>query len=944
MVLSTFQMVVAQNGTITGTVTETEGTEPVVGATVRLMLDSTMVGGGYTDDAGIYTISAKPGTYSLVFTYISYETKTLENVTVGAGETVTQDLKMGLDVEETGDENTVLITGKVVRNTEGALINMRRKSTSVMDVISLDQVKRAGDNDAGGAIKRVTGVTVEGGKYVYVRGLGDRYSKTLLNGAELPGLDPNRNSVQMDMFPSNLLDNLVVHKTFSPELPGSFTGGLVKINTKEFPETFQLKYTSSFGYNTAASLRDDFLSAERGGTDFLGFDDGTRALPAILDAVNSVPNVTFSNTEQAAQLDATSKAFGTSINPANTNSGINHSHSFSIGDQKTLFGKPFGYVASLSYNNTKTMRTDDTEGRWQLVNHVDASNDLNNLSYLRGRTSSREILFGGLVNFSYMPSVDHKFGLNVIHNHSGINTARYLSGPIPKDDVNLVFETRVAGYTQRMMDALQLKGDHNFGKLKADWIAAYTISSQDEPDLRFFSNDFTRDDTLYDIQRNLYTAPSRYFREMNENNLDARVNFELPFKQWNQRESNFKFGGAFTAKDRDFFERRFEFVNGSNGAISYEGDPDAYWAAENFGLQGRDQNGLFQWGHYLSDASELRNNYRGNQQVIAAYGMVELPLMDRLRFVGGGRFETTNIDVASTDPQLTPGELNNADLLPSANLIYTLNEKSVKNIMNFRASYARTLARPTFRELAPFASFNFVGDFVLVGSADLERTLIDNFDLRWELFPTTRELVSVSAFYKRFTNPIELVINTRAANTELVYRNVPEAMVYGVEFEFRRSLGFISGVLDNFRAGANLTLVRSAVDINPQELQAIQVLNPYADAQRQMFGQSPYTVNAELAYINDSIGVNTALNFNVFGPRISAVSIGGTPNVFEQPRPTLDFSIGKQLGEVFSVRFRARNLLNPEFKQTHTFKDQDFTYSSYRLGRTFSLSFSYTIQ
>ncbi|MEM7037194.1 MAG: TonB-dependent receptor, partial [Bacteroidota bacterium] len=584
------------------------------------------------------------------------------------------------------------------------------------------------------------------------------------------------------------------------------------------------------------------------------------------------------------------------------------------------------------------------EARWQLANHVDVADDLNNLSNLYGTTASREVLWGALVNMSYLPSIDHQINFNYMHNQSGISTARYLEGAIPKDDINLVFQTRVAGYKQRSLDAFQLKGDHDFGLLKMDWTGAYTISSQDEPDLRFFSNDFTRDDTLFDIQPNLYTAPSRYFRRMDENNADLRVNFELPFQQWSDLQAKFKFGGAFTRKDRNFTEFRYEFENGTPGLLSYEGDEEAYWAEDNIGVIATDPNGLFLFGNYANNATERRNNYTGLQNVIAGYAMVELPLTRTLRFVGGTRMETTDILVQSRDQAIEAGELNNVDLLPSANLIYTINGDSVKNIMNIRGSYARTIARPTFRELAPYASFDFVGDFVLVGSANLERTLIDNFDLRWELFPTTRELISVGAFYKKFQNPIERVINPIAQNVELNYRNVPQAQLFGVEFEFRKNLGFISPLFDNFRASGNLSLIKSQLDINPQELSQIHALNPYAEPTREMFNQSPYTANAELAYIHDTLGITSAVNFSVFGPRISAVSLGGTPNVYEQPRPSLDFSVGKTFKNGLGIRIRARNLLNPEYRQIHTFKGEEFTYNSYRIGRTFSFGVSYTIQ
>lgn len=491
------------------------------------------------------------------------------------------------------------------------------------------------------------------------------------------------------------------------------------------------------------------------------------------------------------------------------------------------------------------------------------------------------------------------------------------------------------------MDVFQLVGKHKFeglGNLQADWLASMTRSKQDEPDLRFFSNDYTiaGEDTLYDIQRNLYNPPSRFFRQMEETNADMKLNFELPFKGIYGQSSSVKFGGAYTAKSRIFSERRFEF----NTNISYNGNDEEFFADDNLGVIDT-VNGVFLYGNYISEGTERRNTYYGDQSISAVYGMTELPLWPKLKFIGGARFEHTNILVQSADQDLATGNLDLNDILPSASFVYTPSDSAS---MNIRAGYSRTLARPTFRELAPYASFEFVRDFVLVGNENLQRTLVDNLDLRWEWFVKPGELLSAGVFYKQFTNPIERVINPTAANTELNYRNVEAATAYGVELEFRKKLDFITPALGNFTASGNLTLIKSFLDINPEELALIRTLDPNAPAQRPMFGQSPYTMNAELSYKSDSLGLQSSLSFNVFGARISNVSIGGTPNVYEQPRPTLHFMLRKTLGESWAIRFRARNLLNPQIRQTHTFKGQEYIYSAYTLGRTFSLGVSYTIR
>ena len=945
------QQVSAQSGSIEGNVLDAVEQSPLEGATVRLMQDGALKGGAYTDASGDYLITPVPaGNYTLIFSYVSYEADTVENVEVAAGQTVRVDQSLGQNTQD-----VVRIYEKVERNTEAQVLNLQRRSASVVDVISIENIKRAGDSDVGSAMKRVTGVTVEGGKYVYVRGLGDRYTLTLLNGSEIPGLDPDRNSVQMDMFPSTLVDNIVVHKTFSPDLPGSFSGGLIKIGTKDFPSNFTMQYSSSIGYNTQASFRNNFLTGERGKLEAFGMDDGTRGLPEILDNPNfQVPSINFSNSEDAANLDAATKSFSTPIYPENSTSLFNHSHSFSIGNQTFLKGRPFGYVASLSYNNTKNFYEGGTSAYYKLTEGTNtATNLVPDFNFYNDNLASREALWGGLLSASYLIAQDHQIRANYLHNQNGQSIGRYMAGVKPSDDPNLIIENRMTGYKQRQLDAFQLSGIHTFnsekedpgniGPLTFEWIGSYTRTSQIEPDLRFFSSDMTitGTDTVYDVQPNLYPVPTRYFRDMSQNNFDFKTHFTLPFVQWSNQEGKIKFGSSALNKSRRFNEQRYDFRIGSN-TTQYNGNPADYFAPSNIGVVDT-ANGLYLYGLYLDDATELRNSYRGDQNVLAGYGMVELPLNRRLRLITGARYEKTTINVASVDPSETPAAIDNGDLLPSASLIYALNQDSTNNIMNFRGSYSRTLARPTFRELATFASFDFLGGLILVGNPDLERTRIDNFDLRWELFPTTRELISVSAFYKNFENSIERVFNTAAQNDELTFRNVPSAQLYGVEFEFRKSLEFLTPALSNFRASGNVVLIKSQVDIDSQQLDLIRELDPTASPTRAMFGQSPYSVNGELAYVNDSIGLNASANFNVFGPRISNVSRGATPNVVEQPRPTLDVSIAKSFGPL-SIRFRARNLFNPLFEQTQTLKGQDFVFRSYRVGRTFSLGISYTFE
>ncbi len=949
----------SQTSTIRGKVTDGESGEVLLGATVRLFQGDAMKGGAYTDLEGAYTITTAPGNYTLVISYVSYIDDTLQ-LTTTDGEVVFNEALLFQDMQIREDLK-VEIVARANQASTVTLYNQKRNSINTIDGVSVDLIKRTGDPDVASAMRRITGVTVEGGKYVYVRGLGDRYSKGTLNGAELPSLDPSRNTVQMDIFPTSLIDNVIVYKNFTPDLPGSFSGGLIDVRTKDFPDKFMLTVSASLGINTQASFADNFLTYQTGDTDWLGYDDGTRELPGIIQDLlaseEGYPKRTFdaTDTETINNLDRATKSFETNMFPAGREqSSLNQNYQISIGDQVDLFGKPFGYIASITYrNNYNYYNSEDYKGeagRWKNTSSPgNITETLNRELELIDEQGGQEVLWGSLVKLSYKPSTAHKFSFNYMHNQSGNSTARAMEGPIPSDDVALEFQTRVLAYTQRSMDVFQLQGEHAFGtregqsaKFKMDWIASSTNSTQDEPDLRYFSNDFNLNrngDTLYSIQPNLYSPPSRFYRELDEQNIDVKVNFEVPFKGAGGTEGNIKFGGAYTYTQRDFMERRFEYREGSV-AEKYNGDPPAYFGEPNLGVfvQELGTSGVVREKLLLQDASQERNNYNGELTILGLYAMGEIPFSTRLKGIVGVRFEQTDATAISEDQNLDQGKLDLDDFLPASHLIYAIDEN-----MNLRAGYARTIARPTFREFSPFVSFDFVGDFILVGNSSLNRTLIDNVDLRWEWFPSPSELITVSAFYKNFKDPIEKVINSEAFNLELTFENVGNAEALGLEFEFRKTLEFISPSLANFQVGGNASLIRSRVDIDESEVELIQSVDPDRDSRRPLYGQSPFAVNAELAFVdNIKTGINASLSYNIFGERITVVG-GINPDVYEQPRGLLNFSIRKELGN-FAVRFRARNLLNPEYRQIQEYLGQEYIYQNYTVGRSYSLSLSYQIR
>lgn len=930
-------------GKIRGKLVDASNGEALIGANV-ILAGHTL--GAATDIDGNFTIDLVPaGTYSLNASMIGYSRKTVTGIVVKAGEVTRINVDL---VSEAYEMEEVVVEATLLLNNEVGLLKDRQRATTISDAISAEDISRSGSGDAAAAMTKVTGASVVDGKYVFIRGLGERYTATQLNGAEVPSADPNRRAVQLDIFPSSMLENLVTTKNFTPDKPGNFTGGNVNITTKSYPDRMYFTLSTSTSFNSQSTGNQNFLTSQGGSNDWLGIDDGTRAVPDVFDDPDLViPDIGFAYTdqEQAMELDRLSKEFNSVMAPTRKTAPVNQGYAMSFGNQTELFGRQLGFLGSLTYSRNYSMYDDGRVARYYLAGHVDQSDELTNHYDLRDQKSTEEVLWGGLANLTYKPADLHEFGINIIYNRSADNTARYLAGSFPRDLTgNAVYETRALHYIERELQTYQLRGKHNFpalGGLQAEWNGSISSNTQDEPDLRYFTNNYTiRDfgevpDTVYAIRQSIYPIPARYFRALKEDNTSFSLDMTLPFAQWNGLSSSLKFGGASSVKTRMFRERRFDFAQ---DRARYDGDAEAFFQPENVGiLESQSTSGFYRFGNYIKDATQPSSNYDGTQDVYAAYAMVDLPLTKSLRVITGARFENTNIDVGSMDSSLARGTMDNLDILPAASVLYNVYED-----MNIRASYGRTLARPTFRELAPYASFNFVNDFTFIGNSGLERTLVENYDARWEWFTRAGEIVAFSGFYKDFTNPIERVfINI---NGEVQYQNVDQARVYGLEFEFRKRLDQIASVLGNFSLGMNATWIVSEVDISDSEMEIIRTINPYAEQTRELQGQSPYLFNFNLSWQHPGFGTAISLYFNSFGERLSAVSMGGTPNVYEQSREMLDLIISQRLFMGFSLKVTAKNLLNDPIEHLHHYKDQKFYYQNYTSGREFSVGFSYTFE
>ncbi|MDX1545395.1 MAG: TonB-dependent receptor, partial [Rhodothermales bacterium] len=746
------------------------------------------------------------------------------------------------------------------------------------------------------------------------------------------------------------LENIVTTKSFTPDKPGSFVGGNINITTRTFPETFQFTLSSSLGYNAQVTGRDNFLTYPGAEIDFLTFNKPGLAVPALWQArpENADPLIGVlarNDPALAAELNQLAKSFSPVMAPVADTAPVDRGLSASIGSQFQLFGRPLGFHGGVSYDENYSFYDDGAYGEFKLTGPVAEKDELDAQVTLSDQRGVEEVLLGGLGTLSYKLTPTHILSGTYMYNRSAESLAQFQVGSLQRDlPSSSIFETRVLGYTERLLQSLQFSGEHFFeglGGLRAEWTTSFTHTTQEEPDLRFFANQInviersTGIDSVYAIRTSNYTPPSRYFRDLEEDAWDARLDLTLPLAQ----SSTVKVGGAVGTRERLFDERLFVYELNPADA-RYDGDPGAFFGPMTGVIDTtRTPEGDIRRltiGNYIQDATTPSNNYAGDQQIYAAYGMVDLRLIDRLRVITGVRFEATRIEVASEDAALPMGVIDENDVLPSLNLVYALTEQ-----MNLRAAYGRTLARPVFRELAPYSSFEFIGGRIFIGNPELERTLVNNFDLRWEWFTRPGEILAVSGFYKQFDNPIELAIVS--TNNQVQYQNVETAQVLGIELEGRKRLDVLTPALAGFEVGGNLSLVQSQVDIPEEELEEVRVLDPGAGAQRALQGQSPYVLNLDVSYTNYRSGTTASLFYNVFGRRLAEVSIGGTPDVYEASVPTLDVVVSQDVGLGIRLKASAKNLLDPDIERVYRYKGTDFLAQSYQRGRAFSLSLTYRI-
>lgn len=934
--------ILAQTGILKGKVTDQTSGEDMLGANVYVKDNVTT--GTITDLFGNYQITLPVGTYTIESSYIGYQKTAIENVVIKDGEITELNFQLseGIGLDE------IVIDVKKVSNTEMSVLTERKKSYTVKDGISSQEIARSGASDASQAVKQITGASVEDGKYMVVRGLGDRYSITQLNNVTLPSTDPYRNSASLDLIPSFMLDNIMTSKTFSPDQPGNFTGGNMNIKTKSYPEKFFLNFGVSGAVNTLSSFKNNFITAEEG-TELPENlkDEEVRKLMSVSGYIKQRTEARRGDISGLEMINQAAHDLNTPMLPTYTNSFMDHSIGASFGNMHKVRGKnPFGYVFGIKYKKGYTYYDNGIFNRWEAVK--DGMLYKFDMSDEQGTINEN---VGSYASLAYQFRKNHEISLSGLYNNDVDVFGREQLGFSEQLGNAHLYRPRSSGVKERNMANSQLSGKHAFPVLrdaKIEWVAGVTRSSQNEPDLRFFSDHIQfwndeqegNEDVRMDISS--YGLPNHFFRDLTDTKVDLKLDYKQPFGA--RKGSHLKFGGAISRKNRAFNEYRFKVARAPQPVEGTERDWTPY--TEDWGILLEDPYTAY---NYYIDDTRRQNIYTGHENIWGAYGMFVHDFTANLKVIGGLRVEGTDIEVVSSDSNLNVGSIKSTDFLPSLNLIYALSPKS-----NIRVSASQTLARPNMREMAPFFSFDFLGGFLYSGNDSLNRTLIQNLDLRWELFNKPGEMIAFSVYYKNFIDPIVRVFSPISSTGEITFENLDNATVYGAEVEWRKKLDFISSSLSNFRFGANLSYIYSEVAIPQKDIESAERNYLQIKDTRPFQGQSPYLANASLNYKNDSAKIQSTLTFNVFGKRLYEIGATGNPDIYEMPRPLLNFNFTKTFGDNFDATLGLGNILGSKFltQQFYNSKNPNtgeevneiYTVQQYDLGRTISLSLSYKIR
>ncbi len=924
-------------GVVTGSVSSAEDGKPLGGALVKVAGTGLS---GVTDADGRFRIEGVPaGTRYLEATHPAFESA-IASVEVAAGSDATSAVMLA----PLPEASTIVVQERLVRAGERGVMAERARSAGATDRMGSQEIKQQGTaSDAGAVASRLPAVTIADGKFAYVRGLGERYSQTLVNRSTLPSPEPDQRVVPLDLFPANVIDTLVVAKTYTPDLPGEFAGGSVQIELLDVPADSFFQVGATLKYRDGTTFK-PFNAYPGGKYDMLGFDDGTRELPGgipgnqvrggssglsdeqIQAAGRSFPNTWRQSTQTALPDHRVSSSFGTR---------------YAVGDEGAV-----GVVGAFNWANKYLRVDDETFSVLTNAGTETAPRPLVLHTYALD-SSTFEAEMSGVVNLTFEPNPVQRVSFCNFVTQSATDRARLQEG-FDGTNQRLLLVTQYK-WVERLLYNGQLAGEHLLaGDTVLQWRGGYALSTRDEPDNRQTRYDLRYENVGYALE-DIPGSGRRDFYYLYENTYSGAADYAVPFNPFGVEgdearegaapegkerlvpDQKVQIGAAYNLRDRDFQARTFRYTQATTQGrpVDEYGQPiDLTRPPEDLFV---DEN-IYRDGFVLKEQTQPTDNYTAVHNLWAGYGMADVRLVRSVRVQTGVRYEFSDYDVTTFElfgnpPKEIVAELEEDAFMPAMNLSWEFVDD-----MQLRLGASRTVSRPEFRELAAFEYTDVEGGYTSVGNPDLRSATLNNLDLRWEWFPDhgSGDVVSAGVFYKYFEDPIEKVFRSTASEAKTSWVNAKSAELMGAELEVRKDLGVLWRGLENFSVKTNFAWITSEVEVPPSD-----PLFSQTNSSRRLQGQPDYTFNTGLFYRNDELGLSMGVLANTFGERISSVGTNGLDDEVERPRWNLELTVSKKIGGG-TLRLSFENLLDDDYK----FTQNDITTRKYTTGMAGALSYS----
>ncbi len=936
ILFSSLSFTFAQEGTIRGTIKDAVSKEDLVGATVFI---EGINRGAAADINGFFSFNKIPvGNYKLKISFVGYKVKVIENVKVVEG-SVTE-INTFIEEDQATTLNEVRVVAKKLTNTEVSVISEIKAAQQIVSGISAAQIGKTLDRTAAEVVKRVPGVTIFGDRFINIRGLNERYNTVMLNNVFTPSMESDVRSFSFDVIPSGQIDRILVYKSPAAELPAEFAGGVVKIFTKSIPDENYLTIDVNGGYRDGTTGK-EFFRPQTGKYSYTGFNNGFSDLPKYFPTTNELKQIATTN--QAALTQA-GQMLRNTWTPESSNAipdlRFSITGAYKFIDKEDL---KLANITAVNYSNTRTIFE---MARSDFGYSVDQTNveTINEDTRFKDLQYNNSIRAGFLHNWALRLNEKHTFEFKNLYNQ--MSNAQYVNRNGLENGGT--WNIRSLDQVYRGIYTGQVLGRHSFNddKTKVDWVVGYNKSNSDRPDYKRFRYSIDGGNTpvlLVPFGAAQTVNLGRTNIVLDEHAILGGINLvqKLTLVKGTTPEGNkeleLKAGAFYEDKERTFKARNLGYVRANSSLFDIGSLPiEQIFALQNI----NSTNGV-----KIDEQTNASDSYDASNNQIAGYVSGNYSFTKKLNLIAGVRVEKNvqklnSYDISRNAPVNYKRDLTN--ILPSANLTYNFSEKAL-----LRLAYGKTLNRPEFREVAPFSFYDFVNNRVITGNPTLNNAEIDNYDFRYEFYPTPAEVISVAAFYKNFKNPIEVIFDG-VNNANLTFGNAESAYSAGFEIEVKKSLDKLtaSPLLSKINLVFNGAFIYSRVKLG--------AASQNQSDNRPLQGQSPYIINAGINYNDAKKNTQISLLFNVIGKRIYAVGnsfAAGYPDWYEMPRNVVDFTFSKEIAKNLMLKggitdiLNQRNLIIQDGNKDNTFDSNvDQIIQSYSPGRTYSLGLVYTLR